>query len=805
MLGKLQPRFFPNVFGPEGDQALDAEVVTTKFAALAEEIARATGDRRSPFEVAEGYLRIAVDSMASAIKKISVQRGYDVTKYTMNCFGGAGGQHACLVADALGMTRILVHPFAGVLSAYGMGLADISTMREQAVEAKLREDLLERLEGHLSSLIADGLAELAGQGVSGEQARVLRKAHVKYDGSDTALIVDYGDLATITANFEAAHHQQFGFIAPDKGLVLESVSVEIIGGSGSEGWEADIDQGISREVEPIAVVDSFMGSEARRVPLYDRDSMKPGDAVQGPAIVRETISTIVVEPGWRAAINGKNHVVMERVEALPSRVAIGTAADPVMLEVFNNLFMSIAEQMGVTLQNTSYSANIKERLDFSCAVFDAAGGLVANAPHVPVHLGSMGDSVRAIIERRRGTIRAGDVFMLNDPYNGGTHLPDITIITPVFDDAGQQILFYVASRAHHADIGGVTPGSMPPDSGSIEHEGVLIDNFHLVDVGTFQDQAVVDLLSSGPYPARNIKQNLADLKAQIAANEKGVQELQRMERHFGLDVVQAYMKHVQDNAEEQVRRVLDVLKDAAFEQELDDGSKIKVTIRINKADRFCGDRFHRYQRATTVQLQRTARDYAGGGPLRLSHSGRRRHSDERGLFQTASACRARGLDAEPGLSRRRGRRQRRGQSVRDRRALRRARNHGVRARHDEQLHLRQRNLSALRDDLRWLGRRPRVRWHLGGAHPHDQQSADGPGGVGVALSRHPGVLRDTARLGRRRQMVGRRRHAPAGSLSRADDRGDFGKPPPGSALRPRRGRPGRARSGLGRATGRLAA
>ena len=585
MLGKLQPRFFPQVFGPNGDQPLDVHVVEAKFTELALEIEQATGDQRTPSEVAEGFLKIAVDAMASAIKKISVQRGYDVTKYTMNCFGGAGGQHACLVADALGMTKILVHPFAGVLSAYGMGLADISTMREKAVEAKLDDSLIEQLDEDMAALTYDGMAELAGQGVAKEQIVVLRKAHVKYAGTDTALTVDYGDVEAITSNFETAHRQQFGFVTQGKDLVIESITVEVVGSAGAEGQEPDLPLQEGRKMEPLAVVDSFMAGKAREAPVYDRDTLKPGDAVLGPAIIQETISTIVVEPGWRASINVKNHVIMERVEALPKRVAIGTEADPVMLEVFNNLFMSIAEQMGVTLQNTSYSANIKERLDFSCAVFDAGGGLVANAPHVPVHLGSMGESVRAIIKRRRGTIRAGDVFMLNDPYNGGTHLPDITVITPVFDDAGQDILFYVASRAHHADIGGMTPGSMPPDSGLIDHEGVLIDNFQLVEGGVLQDQAVVDLLSSGPYPARNIKQNVADLKAQIAANEKGVQELQRMEQHFGLAVVQAYMRHVQDNAEEQVRRVLDALKDGTFEQELDDGSKIKVAIRVDKAAR----------------------------------------------------------------------------------------------------------------------------------------------------------------------------------------------------------------------------
>ena len=585
MLGKLQPAFFPHIFGPDADQPLDAEVVQRKFEELAREIHEASGDTRTPVEVAEGFLKIAVANMANAIKEISVQQGHDVTGYVLNCFGGAGGQHACLVADALGMKRVLLHPFAGVLSAYGMGLADITALREMPVDAPLDQLLLDRLERNLAGMADDGLKELTEQGCAAVHIRHRRRLRIKYDGADTTLEVEFGTLEQVTAEFEAAHRRQFGFATPGKALMVAAAMMESIGGSGALADEQELPARESGAPRPAAQVPAHMAGEQHRTPVYDRAALMPGDAVDGPAIIREPVATIVVEPGWRATVTVKNHIVMERVQALPHRVAMGTQADPVMLEVFNNLFMSVAEQMGVTLRKTAYSANIKERLDFSCAVFDADANLVANAPHVPVHLGSMGESVRAIAERRTGTMHPGDVFMLNDPYHGGTHLPDITVVTPVFDRDGRAILFYIASRAHHADVGGITPGSMPPDSLRIEQEGVLIDNFHLVEAGSFREEAVIELLTGGDYPVRNVTQNLNDLKAQIAANEKGVRELQRMVDHFGLDVVHAYMGHVQDNAEEQVRRVLGVLTAGRYEQELDNGSVVKVRIAVDKRHR----------------------------------------------------------------------------------------------------------------------------------------------------------------------------------------------------------------------------
>jgi len=585
MLGKIQPEFFPKVFGPNADAAIDVDIVHERFAALAERIHDEAGDRRAPAEVADGFLRIAVENMANAIKEISIQRGYDVTEYTLTCFGGAGGQHACLVADSLGMTRVFIHPYAGVLSAYGMGLADMREMREKAIEAQLSDALVGDIDGVLDTLTAEARAEMARQGVGQADMTVLRKTHVRYEGTDTALIVDFGDHADIIAGFEAAHRQRFGFVVPDKAHIVEAVSVEVIGHT--ERVEDPLVEAAARTepLEPRASTMARMAGADHQAPIFGRDDMQPGDRIEGPAIIIEANATTVVEPGWRAEITPRNHLVMTRVVPLARQAAVGTEVDPVMLEVFNNLFMSIAEQMGSVLENTSYSVNMKERLDFSCAIFDRDGGLIANAPHMPVHLGSMSESVRAIIRQRRGTMNPGDVYVLNAPYNGGTHLPDVTVITPVFDDAGADILFYVGSRGHHADIGGTTPGSMPPDSTTVDEEGVLIDNFVLVDRGHFRGPELRALLSSGPYPARNPDQNVADLKAQIASCEKGVQELRKMVEHFGLDVVHAYMRHVQENAEEQVRRVLDVLKDGHFVYPLDDGSRIEVTITIDKPKR----------------------------------------------------------------------------------------------------------------------------------------------------------------------------------------------------------------------------
>jgi 5-oxoprolinase (ATP-hydrolysing) len=630
MVGKLLPDFFPKIFGPRQNEPLDDESVRSAFAALAKEI----GGGRTPEQAADGFIKIAVENMANAIKKISVQRGYDVTRYALNCFGGAGGQHACLVADALGMTRVLIHPFSSLLSAYGMGLADIRSVRQQAIEEPFGEEARTTLEKVGRKLSIAAAEEVAGQGVAVDQIEVHVRAHIRYAGTDTALIVDAGtlsflsplvgegrergreaghvrrrerqssharnlpaptpnaspqrggeepaSLAKIKSAFERAHKARFGFIDRKKSLVLEAVSVEAIGG-GAKFKEQAHKTRRTKLPAPARRTRFFSAGKWHRALVYVRETLAPGHKIKGPAIVIEPHQTVVVEDGWQAELTAKNHLVLRRIKKLARPRAIGTRADPVMLEVFNNLFMSIAEQMGVALQNTAYSVNIKERLDFSCAVFDGEGSLDANAPHMPVHLGSMDRAVETIIRENGGNIRPGDVYAINAPYNGGTHLPDITVCTPVFD--GRKILFWVASRGHHADVGGISPGSMSPNATTIAQEGIYIDNFKLVDRGRFREKELHALLTGGRYPARNPVQNINDVKAQLAANEKGVQELRKMVRHFTLPVVRAYMRHVQDNAAESVRRVIDRLHDSTFTVEMDQGTVIKVRIAVDKKKR----------------------------------------------------------------------------------------------------------------------------------------------------------------------------------------------------------------------------
>ncbi|MHB2167058.1 hydantoinase B/oxoprolinase family protein [Alsobacter sp. R-9] len=597
MLGKLDPAFFPAIFGPGQDQPLEVEAVREAFAALATEV----GDGRSPEEVADGFVQIAVANMAEAIKKISVARGYDVTQYALNAFGGASGQHACLVADALGMTKVLIHPFSSLLSAYGMGLAEIRASRQQAVEVPFGVDALPVLAAEATRLGAVCRAEVEGQGVAPADVTLHVRAHVRYAGTDTALEVPVpveallrsaapssdaaqALLATMKEHFQAAHRARFGFIDETKALVVEAVGVEAVGG-GAEVGVAEADAVAGSTPSASARTRFFSQGAWHDAPVWRREDIRPGAVMPGPGLVIEPHQTIVIEDGWRAELTARDHLVLTRVVPLARRSAVGTDADPVMLEIFNNLFMSIAEQMGVTLQNTAYSVNIKERLDFSCAVFDADGNLVANAPHMPVHLGSMDKSVETVIRMNGDRIRPGDVFMLNAPYNGGTHLPDITVCTPVFDEEGRRILFWVASRGHHADVGGVAPGSMSPRATTIEEEGVYIDNFQIVEEGRFREAETVALLTGATWPVRNVVQNVNDLKAQIAANEKGVRELRKMVAEFGLPVVEAYMGHVQDNAAESVRRVLDRLHDASFTYPMDQGCAINVRIRVDKAAR----------------------------------------------------------------------------------------------------------------------------------------------------------------------------------------------------------------------------
>ncbi len=624
LLGKIQPRHFPPVFGPGANEALDLDVVREKFNALALQTGRAAE------QAAEGFIAIAVQQMANAIKKISVARGYDVTGYTLQCFGGAGGQHACLVADALGMTRVFVHPLAGVLSAYGMGLADQAVIREQALELKLGPQALVQASEQLAALALVARGELLRQQVNSGAIAVHQRVHVRYEGSDAALVVPFGDEQQISAGFEAAYRQRYSFLMQGKALVLEAVSVEAVV-AGDAPAEPLLERHAPRDLRACGAVAEdvrmYSGERWWDAALVLREQLRCGDVIAGPAIIAEKNATTVVEPGWTAVVTDRDHLLLDRREPRAARFAAGTSVDPVLLEVFNNLFMNIAEQMGLQLQNTAHSVNIKERLDFSCALFDAQGNLIANAPHMPVHLGSMGESIKTVVRENAATMRPGNVYVLNDPYHGGTHLPDITVITPVYLDRGAGAterragppqassastggsavreatsvgaMFYVGSRGHHADVGGITPGSMPPFSTRIEEEGVQINNFLLVDAGVLREAEMLALLQSGQYPSRNPQQNMADLKAQIAANEKGVQELHKMVAHFGLGVVQAYMGHVQDNAEESVRRAIDLIgvrfqlsgsanatqPPLQFTLPLDNGAQIQVAIRVDAKER----------------------------------------------------------------------------------------------------------------------------------------------------------------------------------------------------------------------------
>lgn len=598
-VGKIQPRHFPSIFGPNGDEPLDADAVRIAFATLALQVADATGRESDVRDVAEGFLRVAVANMANAIKQVSVEKGHDVSRFALQCFGGAGGQHACLVADELGMDTIFIHPFAGVLSAYGMGLADQMVMREQAVEQPLDAAIMADLTDHADALAEEGRIALLQQGADGSAIRVTRLVHLRYHGTEAALIVPLGPIESLISDFTDAHRIRFGFASPERAITVEAVAVEV-----SQPGEAIAEAALAvreagSEPEPVDHVEIWSGGRAHAAPVFDRATLMAGDTLRGPALICEAIATTVIEPGWTAELTTFDHMLLHRTEPREIRVAEGTEqADPVMLELFNNLFMNVAEQTGAVLQNTSQSVNIKERLDFSCAIFDAEGQLVANAPHVPVHLGAMGESVKAVLRDRGASLKPGDVMALNNPANGGTHLPDITVITPVFDEDGKDLRFFVACRGHHADVGGITPGSTPPSSRTLEEEGVVIDDFLLVDGGRFREAEFRALLGGARYPARSPDVNVADIKAQIASNEKGVRELHRVVSQYGWETVRAYMRHVMDNAEESVRRAIDRLGDGDFAYTMDDGSLLKVSVRIDRASR-----------SATV-------DFAGTGPQR---------------------------------------------------------------------------------------------------------------------------------------------------------------------------------------------
>ncbi len=582
MLGRIQASHFPRVFGPGGDEPLDCARVEADLGALCARVNAQLATAWTPETVAEGFLEVAVENMAEAIKKITLARGHDPADFTLCCFGGAGGQLVCRVADVLGIGRIFLHPLAGVLSAYGMGVAHERQIVEQALDLTLDESAARPLELALEALTARARSLLVQQGASPGDITIRATLQLKYAGTETALPVEWGPPAAMRAAFEMAYRRLYGFAEADLPIRVEAAVVEAVGGGQACPAVAPPPRGHGR---PHGHGRLFAAGRWQTVPLYLREDLRAGQVLAGPALVIEPTSTLVIDPGWQGTVTERGELVLERVVPLPQRQALGTRADPVRLEIFNRRFMAIAEEMGLVLQQTAHSVNIRERLDFSCALFNRRGELIANAPHIPVHLGSMGEAVRAIREAFAEDMRPGDAFLMNSPYHGGTHLPDITVVTPVWDEAGREVLFYTASRGHHADVGGITPGSMPPASRVIEEEGVLTAGLLILRGGRFLEGELTAWLAGGAHPARRPAQNLADLKAQIAANERGAQALRAMVARFGLDTVEAYMDHALDHGEAAVRAVIDRLPDGRFELMLDSGALIRVRVGIDRAAR----------------------------------------------------------------------------------------------------------------------------------------------------------------------------------------------------------------------------
>ena len=584
LLGRLRPDTLPAVFGRDGKARIDTGAVASGFAALVVRVREMTGREPTPEALAASFLEVGVEAMANAIRQVSTRQGLDADDFTLFCFGGAAGQHACSVARAAGMRRILVHPLASVLSAFGIGVADRLAVRRASLQLQLTEDALVSARARLAELETQARGELAafGEGVGDNvgAVRVEYSLELRAGDSETSLSVPVAGLADVLSAFSAAHLRRFGFAAKGLRIVIDAVRVE--------ARMSSIDAGSLRLPEARALgelpatVRAWFGSW-QEVPLLSSASLT--EVVRGPALIVEPNSTLVLEPGWQARRLAGGELMLEAdgsVEA--DGVTPDDATLPARIEIFNNLFMHIAEQMGEVLKSTAQSVNIKERLDYSCALFDADGGLVANAPHMPVHLGSMGASVRAVIDARRGQMRAGDSWLINSPYHGGTHLPDMTVVAPVFLDASGTAAapdFFVASRAHHADIGGTTPGSMPPFSRTIEEEGALFELFQLVTANEFHERELRETLAAGRYPARNPDQNVADLRAQLAANARGIAEIERAVQRHGLGTMRAYMRHVQDNAAACMREAIEKLRPGSFRYEMDSGQAIVVRIDID--------------------------------------------------------------------------------------------------------------------------------------------------------------------------------------------------------------------------------
>ncbi len=577
ILGKLQPGHFPAVFGPDADEPLDIAAANTRMAEVLLAIEDAGMGPMDACQAAEGFVAIAVANMANAIRSVSVARGHDTANFALNCFGGAGGQHSCLVADALGIETVLVHPLSGVLSAYGMGLADRREVREMSVGTQL-DALGPQFGSSVTALSDTTRTVLAAQGIAPDAIRMEGQAHIRTLAGDSAIEVPLGTAAQMKAAFDDEYRARFGYDC-EAPLVLDMVRMEAIF-DGQQDNLTQFDPPCADAPLP-ALAGCFMAGAPREIAVHQREAIVAGAIIQGPALIIDPVATIVVEPEWQARMASDGMLVLTRSGDVRHE-AIRTEADPVRLEIFGGLFMAIAEEMGAALQHSASSVNIRERLDFSCALFDASGNLIANAPHIPVHLGSMGDSVRAIIGHRGKGMKRGDVYALNAPYDGGTHLPDITVIQPVFTDGEDAPAYFTAARGHHADIGGIAPGSMPSDSSTIAQEGIVLENVLLVENGKFQEAQIRQILSSGQYPARNIDQNIADLAAQLAACRRGAERLLGLVADYGQAVVSAYMEHLQTYAEGAVRALLGGLEDGAYSYETDSGAVVSVKVKVDR-------------------------------------------------------------------------------------------------------------------------------------------------------------------------------------------------------------------------------
>ena len=580
VLGRLVPTYFPQVFGQHGNAPIDVQSATKALQKLCDEQETITGNRETPFSMAQGFLQVATANMAEAIKHISVEQGFDPREHVLCCFGGAGGLHACGIAESLDMAKVLIHEDAGVLSALGIGMADFRVVKQHSIENLLDEKLIPELSVYIKQLEKSALEELQESTDSVGEITINVKVSLRYQGSQSSILLPFTSYEELHKHFIDSHRQRFGFVFPERPLVMENVQVEAVIFNESNYYD---NHHFSSEASPHPVGETLMMVEQQQqsVPIYHHTQLAVKSIIKGAAIITQPTATIVIEPGWQGEILSQGELLLSKLAVSPSKHRATVVADPVQLEIFHGLFMSVAKQMGYVLQNTAASINIKERQDYSCALFDKEGQLVANAPHIPVHLGSMGEAVRSVIKQQAGRMQPGDIFLHNTPWNGGTHLPDITAVRPLHSKDGKHIHFYTAARGHHADIGGTSPGSMPATSQHIDEEGILFDCFPVVSDGVLNEKALHDRLCNAPWPARNPEQNLADLRAQVASCLKGAQEILNMQDKYGIEVVEAYTRHVQDNAELAVRRALEQVVDGSFTYVDDGGRKLCVKVTVD--------------------------------------------------------------------------------------------------------------------------------------------------------------------------------------------------------------------------------